>query len=156
MDSQQRPATPAPNAPFAVMLRGAMVPTLVGGALTILVLGVLRGLDGALAALLGVVIAVIFFGVGLKIMIRVVDANPISVFAGAMAVYLGQLIFLAVIIIAMRDATWLDGLACGIAIFVSTMVWQVFQGRAYLRMRQTVYDEPPPPQEPSAGADGTQ
>jgi hypothetical protein len=124
------------------MLRGAFIPSVIASVITIVVFWVLRDLRGAEGALFGAAIALVVFGVGLKLMTKMVNANPISVFAGAMAVYLGQVIFMGVIIIAMRDVTWLDGLACGITILVVTLAWQVFQARAYLRMRQTVYDEP--------------
>ncbi len=142
MNDQRTGLTPA--SPFAAMLRGALVPSVVGAVVTVIVFWVLRGTSGAEGALFGAAIALVFFGVGLWLMTKLVSANPISVFAGAMAVYLGQVIFMGVIILTMRDVTWLDGLACGITILVVTLVWQVFQARAYLRMRQTVYDEPQP------------
>lgn len=147
MESPQRSvagATPAVSAPFAAMLRGALLPTLVVGALTVLVFGLLRGGSGAAAAAIGVAIAVLFFAAGLKVMIRIVEANPVAVFAGAMAVYLGQLVFLGVVVLLLGQVAWLDGWACGLAVFVATIVWQVFQVRAYLRMRQPVYDDPHP------------
>ena len=142
MSDQSARLTPA--SPFSAMLRGAFVPSVVGAVVTVVVFGVIRGLSGAEGALFGAGIALVFFGVGLWLMTRLVSANPISVFAGAMAVYFGQVIFMGVIILTMRDVTWLDGLACGITILVVTLVWQVFQARAYLRLRQTVYDEPSP------------
>jgi hypothetical protein len=126
------------------MLRGALVPTLVAGALTVLVLGLVRGGAGAGAAVIGVAIAVAFFSAGLKVIGHIVEQNPVAAFAGAMAVYLGQLIFLALVVIVLRQVAWLDAWACGIAVFVATIVWQVFQARAYLRMRQPVYDDPAP------------
>lgn len=145
MESPQQAApraTPPVGAPFAVMLRGALLPTLAAGVLVVVGFGVTRGAAGAGAAAIGVAIAVLFFAAGLKVMIRIVEANPVAVFAGAMAVYLGQLIFLGVVVIVLRPVTWLDGWACGIAVFVTTIVWQVFQVRAYLRMRKPVYDDP--------------
>ena len=135
-------ATPAPNAPFDAMLRGALLPSTAAGLLAVVVLWVLRDSDGGLAALLGVAVAVIFFAAGLAVMKRVVGANPLSVLAGALAVYLGQILFLGVIILVLSGARWLDGTAFGLAILVVALVWQVCQVVAFLRMRQSVYDDP--------------
>jgi ATP synthase protein I len=141
---------PAPNAPFDAMLRGALLPSTAAGVVAAVVLWVLRDSDGGLAALLGVAVAVVFFAAGLAVMKRVVGANPLSVLAGALAVYLGQIIFLGVIILVLSGARWLDGTAFGLAILVVALVWQVCQVVAFLRMRHRVYDEPSPP---AAGAE---
>jgi ATP synthase protein I len=133
---------PAPNAPFDAMLRGALLPSTVAGLLAAVVLWVLRDSDGGLAALLGVAVAVVFFAAGLAVMKRVVGANPLSVLAGALAVYLGQILFLGVIILVLSGARWLDGTAFGLAILVVALVWQVCQVVAFLRMRHHVYDDP--------------
>jgi ATP synthase protein I len=133
---------PAPNAPFNAMLRGALLPSIAAGLVATVVLWVLRRSDGGLAALLGVAVAVVFFAAGLYVMKRVVGANPLSVLAGALAVYLGQIIFLGIIILVLSDARWLDGTAFGLAILVVALVWQVCQVVTFLRMRHSVYDEP--------------
>ena len=89
------------------MLRGALLPSTAAGLLAAVVLWVLRDSDGGLAALLGVAVAVVFFAAGLAVMKRVVGANPLSVLAGALAVYLGQILFLGVIILVLSGrAGW--------------------------------------------------
>jgi ATP synthase protein I len=124
------------------MLRGALLPSTTAGLLAAVVLWSLRDSDGGLAALLGVAVAVIFFAAGLAVMKRVVGANPLSVLAGALAVYLGQILFLGAIILVLSGARWLDGTAFGLAILVVALVWQVCQVVAFLRMRHAVYDDP--------------
>ena len=101
--------------------------------------------------LLGVAVAVVFFAAGLAVMKRVVGANPLSVLAGALAVYLGQIIFLGVIILVLSGARWLDGTAFGLAILVVALVWQVCQVVTFLRMRHSVYDDPSGPSGPHRG-----
>ena len=133
---------PAPNAPFDAMLRGALLPSTAAGLLAAVVLWVLRDSDGGLAALLGVAVAVVFFAAGLAVMKRVVGANPLSLLAGALAVYLGQILFLGAIILVLSGARWLDGTAFGLAILVVALVWQVCQVVTFLRMRHNVYDDP--------------
>lgn len=144
--------TPAPAAPFAAMLRGALVPTLVAAPVIVIALWVARSARGGLAALLAVVVTIAFFAGGLLVMKRVTNDNPLSLLAGALAVYLGQVIFLGVVIFGLSGASWVDGTAFGIAALAVTLVWQVGQVLAFVRMRKSVYDEPPTsPGAPGAG-----
>jgi ATP synthase protein I len=152
MTEQHQPA-PAPQAPFAAMLRGALVPTLVASVLVVLALWVFRGTDAALAALLAVAVTVGFFAAGLYVMKRVTNDNPLSLLAGALAVYLGQVIFLGVIILGLSGASWLDGMAFGLAALAVTIVWQVFQIVAFVRLRKSVYDVPPASGDASAAGE---
>jgi ATP synthase protein I len=103
---------------------------------------VTRQSRGGLAALLGVSIAVVFFAGGLYVMGRVTNANPLSVLAGALAVYLGQVFFLGVVILTFSGAHWLDGTAFGLSVLAVALIWQVCQVVAFMRLRKPVYDEP--------------
>lgn len=142
---------PAPAAPFAAMLRGALVPSLVAAPLVVIALWAAGGSRGGLAALLAVVVTIAFFAGGLAVMKRVTNANPLSLLAGALAVYLGQVLFLGIVIISLSRASWLDGTAFGIAALAITLVWQVGQVVAFVRMRKSVYDAPASPGAPEAG-----
>ena len=100
---------PAPNAPFDAMLRGALVPSIAAGLRRGgRAVGAAPEPTGGWPALLGVAVAVVFFAAGLYVMKRVVGANPLSVLAGALAVYLGQILFLGIIILVLvrRAAGW--------------------------------------------------
>ena len=128
--------------PFAAMLRGAVIPTVWAAPVIVLVFWATRQTRGGLAALLGVSIAVVFFAGGLYVMKRVTNSNPLSVLVGALAVYLGQVIFLGLVIYSLSGADWLDGKAFGLSVLVVALVWQLFQVLAFVRMRKPVYDEP--------------
>jgi ATP synthase protein I len=128
--------------PFAAMLRGTVIPTLCAAPVIVLVSWATRQSRGALAALLGVLIAVLFFAGGLYVMKRVTNSNPISVLVGALAVYLGQILFLGLVIYSLSGADWLDGQAFGLSVLAVALVWQLFQVVAFMRMRKPVYDEP--------------
>jgi ATP synthase protein I len=73
---------------------------------------------------------------------RVTNANPISVLAGALAVYLGQVIFLGVVILTLSGVHWLDGTAFGLSVLAVALIWQVCQVAAFMTLRKPVYDEP--------------
>lgn len=134
---------PHAGAPFAVMLRGALLPSAAAGLLAVVVFGLLRGGDAALSAGIGVVVAVVFFASGLAVMSRLVrDANPMLFMAVALSVYLGQMIVLLVFVVAMDAVQWLDRPALGITILVVALTWQVAQMVAWRRARTMVYDQP--------------
>lgn len=145
MTQPQPPASlPAQGPPFAAMLRGAVIPMLCSAPVIVLVFWITRQTRGGLAALLGVCVAVVFFAGGLYVMKRVTNANPISVLAGALAVYLGQVIFLGLVIFSLSGADWLDGKAFGLSVLAVALIWQLSQVVAFMRMRKPVYDEPGP------------
>ena len=139
--SQSQAGDPVHNSPFAVMLQGAVVPMALAGPVIVSGFWIARQTRGGLAALLGVCVAVVFFASGLYVMKRVTNANPLSVLAGAMAVYLGQVIFLGLVIVSFSSADWLDGTAFGLSILAVALVWQVSQIRAFIQLRKPVYDE---------------
>lgn len=128
--------------PFAAMLHGALIPMACSAPVIVLVFWITRQTRGGLAALLGVSIAVAFFTSGLYVMARVTSPNPLSVFAGGLAVYLGQVIFIGLVILALSGADWLDGRAFGLSVLAVALIWQVSQIVTYLRLRRPVYDEP--------------
>jgi ATP synthase protein I len=133
---------PAQAPPFAVMLRAAVIPMVCAAPVIVLVFWITRSTRGGLAALLGVSIAVAFFASGLYVMKRVTNANPVSVLVGALAVYLGQVIFLGIVILLLSGAGWLDGPAFGLSVLAVALVWQLSQLVAFTRLRKPVYDEP--------------
>jgi len=69
-------------------------------------------------------------------------SDPLRFLVSALAVFMGQLIFLLLVIIALQGASWLDGTAFGFAALAVALVWQVFQVVAYVRTRKLVFDEP--------------
>jgi ATP synthase protein I len=127
--------------PFAVMLRGAFLPTLAVGPLAVVVAALIGGGKAALGAALGFAIAITFFALGLLVMRKLGGASdPFRFLASALAVFMGQMIFLLVVIIALQSATWLDGTAFGITVLAVAVVWQVFQVVAFVRSRRLVFD----------------
>lgn len=140
--TQMTPSGPGGIPPFARMLRASVIPMLATGPVIVLLFWVTREAKGGLAALLGAAVAMAFFASGLYVMGRVSNANPLSVLAGALAVYLGQVILLGVVIISLSGADWLDRKAFGLSILIVALVWQLCQVVAFLRLRKPVYDEP--------------
>jgi ATP synthase protein I len=139
--SESQTGGPVPSSPFAAMLHGAVLPIALTAPVIVSGFWVARQTRGGLAALLGVCVAVVFFASGLYVMKRVTNANPLSVLAGAMAVYLGQVIFLGLVIVSFSSADWLDGTAFGLSILAVALIWQLAQIRAFMQLRKPVYDD---------------
>jgi ATP synthase protein I len=145
MTAPGSPVATHAGAPFAVMLRGALVPSSVAGLVGVVAVVLWRGTDALAGAVLGWAVAVAFFASGMFLLSRLVrDASPHAFFAVAMTVYLGQVIGLLLVVIAFDDASWVDGIALGVVVLVVTLVWQVFAFRALRTARMPVYDEPAP------------
>ena len=140
--TQAHASGPAPGPPFAAMLGATVIPILATVPVIVAVFWITRAARGGLAALLGVSVAVVFFASGLYVMGRVTNANPLSVLAGALAVYLGQVIFLGMVILTLSGAHWLDGTAFGLSVLAVALIWQLAQIGAFIRLRKPVYDEP--------------
>lgn len=142
--------------PFSATLRGALVPTLVAGGLATVVLALTRGVDGGVSALVGVAIAVVFFGSGLLLMDKLVrDRDPMLFMAVGMAVYFGQVLLLLGVLLVAGKVESLDSWAAGVAMLVAVLAWQVGQVRAWRRARVPVYDPPADgvPRSSAAGSD---
>jgi len=138
--TQPQPTGPAQAPPFAAMLRATVLPLAASAPVVVGVCWAVGNARGGLAGLLGVVIAVIFFASGLYVMSRVARANPVSVLAGALAVYLGQVLFLGVVILSLSGADWLDGTSFGLSVLAVALIWQLSQVVAFIRLRKPVYD----------------
>jgi len=142
-------STPHSNTPsgdtvvFAAMLSTALLPSAVCGLVAVVVLGMTRGTAGLVGSALGVVVTLVFFVAGLVVMRRLSDGNPMTLMVAALAVFLGQLIFLGVIILVLGTVSGLDGVAVGLGALVVALAWQVFQIVAFLRSRRPVFDPSP-------------
>lgn len=145
MTDRSQSTEPHAGAPFGAMLRGALLPSLVAGLVAVVVVVVWRGTDALAGALIGLVVSIGFFASGMFLLSRLVrSANPQAFFAVAMSVYLGQVIALLLVIMAFKDAAWVDGVALGVVALVVTIVWQGAAMLALRRARVLVYDEPRP------------
>ena len=59
--------------------------------------------------------------------------------AGALVVYLGQLIALVAVLLVLRDQPWLHGRAFALGAIITTVAVQVGQVSGYARGRHTLF-----------------
>ena len=115
--------------------RMPLIITAVAG-LVMTVLGVvLRGTPGLVAGLVGTIVVVAFFGIGNAAVGRVLAGNPQIAMTAALLVYVLQILALLVLLLLLRDATWLDGRWFGFTVFAGIIAWTLGQVIAFMRNR---------------------
>jgi hypothetical protein len=129
------------RSPFRRMLLGSVLAGSAGAVLTAGVLGAVRGGDGLVGALLGGATALLILVVGLLGIAAIVSGHPSVAMAGALVVYLGQLILLAAVVLVLRDAAWLDGRAFAIGAVATTVLAQVGLVLGYTRARHVMFPD---------------
>jgi ATP synthase protein I len=127
--------------PYAAMLRGSLVPTLVVGVVCVVVATVVAGVPGLVGALLALAIVTLSFSATLLVMRWAAKNGPTNVMAAALATYMGKVLVLGVFLVVFGRASWLDGPSFGLTAIVCAVVWLVFEARAYYRMRVLVFGE---------------
>jgi len=132
-DEHRTPAT----APFDAMLRGSLLPTLAVGVLAVVV-AAFSGAKPAWSAALGAGVVVVFFSLSLLVMRRTAHLEPTTVMAVVLASYTVKIVALGLVMVLLRDATWLSGTALALTIIVCTVVWLGFEMRAFTRLRVLV------------------
>jgi hypothetical protein len=136
--STEAPRTGQSDA-FAELLRGSVWPTLVAAAVCVGV-GLASSSLAAWSAALGAALVVGFFALTLLVMRRTADLPPTTVMLVVMVTYTVKVLFLGVVMFAVRDATWVSGYAVGVTITVCALVWLFFELRAYRHLRIFTYD----------------
>lgn len=127
--------------PYAAMLRGSLVPTLVVGVVSVVVAVLVAGVPGLVGAALALAIVTLSFSATLLVMRWAAQNGPANVMAAALATYLGKVLVLGVFLVVFGRASWLDGPSFGLTAIVCAVVWLVFEARAYYRMRVLVFDD---------------
>jgi len=144
VSTHDRPAeavAPPPEA-FSGMLRAALGPAVAAGAVCAVVALVLSGPPGLLAALVGLLLVVCFFGSSLVVLGRTARRSPQLVMVVALGTYTAKVVLLAVAFVLLARLSVLPGPALGLTTIVVTTVWLGFELRGFLRARHPVVDEP--------------
>ncbi|WP_353353076.1 hypothetical protein [Intrasporangium sp. DVR] len=129
------------SSPVRSMLRTSLLLSAVSVPVITLGAWLLRGADGMASALIGAGVAVAFFVVGGLGMRAVIAGEAALSMAGALVVYIGQLIALVAVFLVLRGADWLDGRAFAAAAIIQTLVWQVGQVVGFRRGRHEIYPD---------------
>lgn len=130
--------------PALVMLRGALIAALVVGINATAVSTIAAGLPGLWGALLGLLMVIVFSGVGLFALHLARKTSPTMQLAVAMASYTGRIaIFGGLLAIALSSdslARHVNLTVLGLVALVVVMGWMAGEIWAWSRLRIPIYD----------------
>ncbi|NIK57693.1 hypothetical protein [Kribbella shirazensis] len=130
--------------PALAMLRGALLAALVVGVNAAAVSTVAAGVPGLLGAVLGLVMVVVFSGVGLLALHLSRRTSPTTQLAVAMASYTGRIaIFGGLLALALSSdslAKHVNLTVLGLVALVVVMGWMAGEIWAWSRLRVPIYD----------------
>ena len=120
------------------MWRGAFLPSLVLGFISIIVSTIVRGTAGLFGSALASFTVVIFFSVSLLVARLTKSADPIATLALAMFSYFTKLLLIAGFLIAVTRLTEksdVDRLSFGISALIIAVGWLAGEVRAFFKLR---------------------
>ncbi|MEV0775828.1 hypothetical protein [Streptomyces sp. NPDC050428] len=123
------------------ILLNSAVPTAAAGVIAAVISGVVSGGKGALGAAVGVVVVILFMGVGLTVLQRTAKSLPHLFQAMGLMLYTAQLLLLLVFLAVFKDTTLFNPKAFGFTLLAATLVWIAAQARAYMKAK-ILYVEP--------------
>jgi ATP synthase protein I len=95
----------------------------------------LAGWPGAWGALIGGTVVVIFWVVHLIVSVVSKNMDPMTTMALALMAYFGQILALAIFLIAFRGASFLDRTAFGATAISATVGWLAVEIRTFVKTR---------------------
>jgi ATP synthase protein I len=123
------------------VLKGAAVPTVLVGLVVIAMAAVLAGVPGALGAVIGLLVVVVFFTVGLVVVAYAGRISPMMMMTAAVLSYLVKVIVLMVLLKTFETATVFEPRAFGWAAIIGTVAWTVGEMRGFMKLK-LLYADP--------------
>jgi ATP synthase protein I len=117
------------------------VPTAAVGVIAVAVSGVVAGGKGALGAAVGVLLAILFMGIGLYALQWTAKTLPHLFQAMGLMLYVAQLLLLLIFVGLFKNTSLFNAKAFALALVVSTVVWMAAQARAHIKAKM-FYVEP--------------
>lgn len=125
----------------ALVLRRAGLLTLAVGLVVTLVGGIVDGSEGIVSGALGTAIVIVFFTVGQLVVGATLRNNPQMAMTVALTTYLVKIGVLFILLIALRDADWLNPKVFASAVVGCTLAWTIAEVWTYARTK-VLYVEP--------------
>ncbi|MFJ8644707.1 hypothetical protein ACIRNI_01055 [Streptomyces sp. NPDC093546] len=117
------------------------VPAVAAGAIATVVSGVVAGGEGAIGAVAGTLVVVVFMGIGLVVLQRTAKSMPHLFQAMGLMLYTAQLLVLFIFLSLLKGTTLFDFKAFSLTLLATTIVWVAAQARAYMKAK-VLYVEP--------------
>ena len=125
----------------ARILLHTAVPTAAVGAVATVISGIVAGGKGAIGAVLGTLVVLLFMGIGMLVLQRTAKKLPQLFQAMGLLLYTTQLLVLFVFLALLKGTTVFDFKAFAFTLLAATVVWVAAQARAYMKAK-IAYVEP--------------
>ncbi|MFF8277546.1 hypothetical protein ACF05T_15755 [Streptomyces lateritius] len=129
----------------ARILLSAAIPTAATGAIAAVISGLVAGGKGALGAVIGCAVVILFMGIGLVVLQRTAKSLPHLFQAMGLMLYTAQLLLLLFLIFLFKKTTFFDFKAFAFTVLAATIVWIAAQARAYMKAKIMYIDDPEKP-----------
>lgn len=133
----------------ARMLLYCAVPAVLAGVVGAGVSAALAGGKGAIGALAGTLVVILFMGMGLVVLQRTARSLPHLFQAMGLLLYTTQILLLAVVLAVFRDTDLFNTRAFAFTLLGATLVWMAGQAVGHSRAK-ILYVEPEPSVPPAA------
>ncbi|MFJ3661556.1 hypothetical protein ACIPPM_13965 [Streptomyces sp. NPDC090119] len=117
------------------ILAQAAVPTAAVGAIAAVVSGVVAGGKGAIGAVVGTLIVILFMGIGLYVLQRTARSFPQLFQMMGLLLYAAQLLLLVIFVGLFKNTTMFNPRAFAVVLVVATLTWIVAQARAHMKSK---------------------
>ncbi|WP_335935630.1 hypothetical protein [Streptomyces sp. PTD5-9] len=117
------------------------VPTAAAGAVAAAISGGVAGGKGALGAVVGTLVVILFMGIGLVVLQRTARSLPHLFQAMGLMLYTAQLLLLFIFVAAFKNTTVFNPKSFAITLVAATLVWIGAQARAHMKAK-ILYVEP--------------
>ncbi|GGT99501.1 MULTISPECIES: hypothetical protein [Streptomyces] len=129
----------------ARILLSAAIPAAATGAIAAVISGLVAGGKGALGAVIGCAVVILFMGIGLVVLQRTAKSLPHLFQAMGLMLYTAQLLLLLFLIFLFKKTTFFDFKAFAFTVLAATIVWIAAQARAYMKAKIMYIDDPKKP-----------
>ncbi|MET9518558.1 hypothetical protein [Streptomyces sp. NPDC002994] len=111
------------------------LPTAAAGAVAVVVSAVVAGGKGAIGAVVGTLVVMLFMGIGLFVLERTAKSLPHLFQAMGLMLYTAQLLLLFIFVAVFKNTTLFNPRAFAISLIVATVVWVAAQIRAHMKAK---------------------
>ncbi|MEV0039870.1 hypothetical protein [Streptomyces sp. NPDC050804] len=119
----------------ARILLHTAVPTAAVGVLATVISSVVAGGKGALGAVVGTLVVVLFMGIGLVVLQRTAKSLPHLFQAMGLMLYTAQLLLLFIFVAAFKNTSLFNPKAFALTLVVATLGWVAAQARAHMKAK---------------------
>ncbi|MEU3687032.1 hypothetical protein [Streptomyces narbonensis] len=124
----------------ARILLHTVIPTAAVGAIATVISAVVAGGKGALGAVVGTLVVLLFMGIGQVVLQRTAKSLPHLFQAMGLMLYTAQLLLLFIFLALLKDTTLFNFKAFAFTLLATTVVWVAAQARAYMKAKITYID----------------